>query len=203
MPTLPNKPTFTRTLPPEGTHVARVIGFVYMGTITEDGKFGVTTNQKVRLTWELPDELHVFKEGEGAKPLVHSEEYNLVMGTTAKPSKIRPIIEGILGTSLSDEEAYKFDAESLVNMPCLISLKKAKSQKGADYMKLASTSKLMKGQTCKEAFNELRVFNYAEKYDEKYLESLPSFIKDKMKSSDEYKALHGITDEEVTDDLPF
>lgn len=201
MPTIPNKKNFIRTFPNEGTHIARVVGFIYMGTIEDEYMGEKKINQKIRLTWELPDELHVFKEGEDAKPLVHSEEYNLSMGNK---SKLRPIVEGIIGTTLTDEEAYSFDVEKLINLPCLVSLKKMKTKKGVDYMKLAGTSKLMKGQVVKEAFNAPTILNYSDHWDEEKFNKLPEFIKEKMKSSDEYKTMKGIISDEVVDDLlPF
>lgn len=201
MPTTPNKPEIKRTLPKSGTHIARVIGFIYMGTITEDYMGEPKTNQKIRLTWELPEELHAFKQGEDAKPLVHSEEYNLTMG---KKSKLRPIVEGIIGTSLTDEEAYRFDAEKLLNYACLVSLK---PNKKGTYMQVASTSPLMKGQVCKAPFNPIRKLTY-EEWNQEMFDALPQFIKDKMQTSKEYKILKGLVDEENgvskgDNDIPF
>ena len=152
MPTIAKVQNTPRTLPPEGTHIARVIGLINIGTIKEEYMGELKEQQKIRLTFELPEELHVFKEGDDAKPLVQSQEYTLSMG---KKSNLRPIVEGILGTSLTDEEAFSFDVEKLLDMPCLISIKRDVSKKGAEYAKIASVSKLMKGQVCKSAFNPI------------------------------------------------
>lgn len=203
MPTIPNRSQTTRVLPEAGSHIARVIEFIYMGTIEDEYLGEKKKSQKIRLKWELPESLHVFKEGDDAKPLVHSQEFTLSMG---KKSNLRPIVEGIVGTSLDDEEAYGFDVEKLLNLPCLISIKRNKTQKGVEYAKIASTAPLMKGQVCKDAFNPLRVLNYAEKWDEAFFQSLPIFIRERMQSSEEYKALKGLTDEvkEVdADEIPF
>lgn len=201
MPTTPNKVAVNRILPEVGTHIARVIGFIYIGTI-EDEYLGVKKKlQKIRLTFELPEELHVWKEGEAPKPIVLSQEYTLSMGTK---SNLRPIIEGIIGRPLKEEEEYSFDAESLVNMPCLVSVKRGFTKKGSEFANVASTSPLMKGQVCKDAFNPLRVLNYAEKWDETYFNTLPSFIKDKMVTSDEYKKLKGVESDIINvSDIPF
>jgi hypothetical protein len=189
MPTLTQKPTITRTLPKTGTHIARVIGLIYMGTITETYEGQEQTNQKIRLTWELPEELHSFKEGEDAKPLVHSEEYNLVMG---KKSKLRPVIEGIIGVPLMDEEAYSFDVETLLDKPCLLSLK---PNKKGTYMQVASVIPLMKGQVCKAAYNPIKKLTY-EAWNQEMFDVLPQFIKDKMITSKEYRVLKGLVDED-------
>lgn len=192
-----------RVLVPVGTHIARLIGLIHIGTVIENfpGK-PPQAMQKIRFTFEFPEEIHVFKEGEDAKPLVHSQEYTLSMG---KKSNLRPIVEGIIGTSLLDEEAYGFNMESLLNEACLVSIKHGKTAKGTDYAKIAGTSPLMKGQTCKMPFNELKVLTY-EKWDEKYFETLPTFIKEKMQSSLEYKQMKGIlpeTTEVDPNEIPF
>lgn len=189
----------TQILVPEGTHVARVIGLIHIGTI-EDTYMGEAKKfNKIRLTWELPDELHKFKEGEDAKPIVHSQEYTLSMG---KKSNLKPIVEGITG-ALSEEEAYNFNFESLVGSPCLISIKHSKTQKGTIFAKIASTSKLMKGQVCKEAYNQpYKILTY-DKWDEALFNSQPEFIKEKIVRSDEYKKMKGIVDKVDPDEIPF
>jgi hypothetical protein len=183
-----------RVLVPVGTHISRLIGIIQIGKVTENipGKAPMEI-QKIRLTFEFPDELHSFKEGEDTKPLIHSQEFTLSMHAK---SKLRPIVEGIIGTSLTDEEAYGFNIESLLNKTCLVSIKHGKTAKGSDYAKIATTSPLMKGQVAKQAFNELKVLTY-ENFDEKYFETLPSFIREKMKGSEEYKKIKGISGDDI------
>lgn len=193
------KSNLNKVLVSEGTHIARIVSLIHMGT-AEDSYMGEKKMfNKIRLTWEFPDELHSFKEGEDAKPLVHSQEYTLSMG---KKSNLRPIVEGMIGTSLSDEEAYSFNFESLVGIAGLVSIKHGETKTGAKYAKVASTSKLMKGQTAKEAFNEYKILTF-EKWNEEHFISLPDFIKDKIRKSDEYKKMKGIATEDKVDDLPF
>lgn len=199
MPTIAKTQSTPRTLPQEGTQIARVIGLINIGTIKEEYMGEMKEVQKIRLTFELPEDTHIFKEGEDAKPLVQSQEYTLSMG---KKSNLRPIVEGILGTSLTDEEAYNFDVEKLLNMPCLVSIKKGKTKKGVDYTKISSTSKLMKGQTCKEAYNPITKLTYDE-WNQELFDKLPQFIREKIESSVEYKNMKGITDDVKPDDIPF
>ena len=201
MPILATKPNIQRTLVPKGTNIARVIGVIYMGTIQGEYMGSPLVQQKIRLTWEFPEELHVFKDGDEAKPLVHSEEYTLSMN---KKSKLRPIIEGIIGVTLTDEEAWAFDVASIINSPCLVSIShKVGAKSGLSFAKVSSTSMLMKGQTCKESYNPKRVFDYAGNWDEEYFNKLPNFIKEKMMTSAEYKAKKGIKEEINPDEIPF
>lgn len=186
----PSKP---RTLPPEGTHVARVIGIIYLGTIK--GSFG--DNYKVRITWELPTETHVFKEGEEAKPFVVSKEMTLSMHSK---SVLRPIVEGVLGVALKDEEAYAFDVDEILGKECLINIINEDKESGK-YTEVKTTSKLLKGVTCPPAVNETKILSY-DKWDEDYFKTLPNFIKDKMSKTPEYRKMKG---EDVVDEseIPF
>lgn len=182
------KPSINRILVPKGTHVARCIGLIHIGTIDEMYQGVSKKLEKINLTFELPEELHSFKEGEGKKPLVISQEYTLSMG---KKSNLRPIVEGIIGTTLSDEEAYGFNHEELVGMPCLLSVKHKMSAKGTVYSLISGTAALMRGQTCKPAFNEYSILTY-EKWNQAKFDSLPQFIKEKMEKSDEYMKMKGV-----------
>lgn len=197
--TAPRPSNKDKVLIPEGTHPARVIGFIHVGTANDTYMGEVKKFNKIRLTFEFPEEVHVFKEGEEAKPLVHSQEFTFSMG---KKSNLRPIVEGIIGTTLDDEEAYNFNFASLLGIPCLVSIKHGKTQKGAVYAKIGGTSKLMKGQIVKEAKNPITILTY-QKWDEKLFQSLPQFLKDKITATDEYKAMKGIVDVDNTDELAF
>lgn len=189
-----------RTLVPAGTHIARVVGLIHIGTVKENYLGEEKLQSKIRLTFEFPEETHVFREGEDAKPLVQSQEYTLSMG---KKSNLRPIVEGIIGVSLTDEEAKSFNFEILLGMACLVSIKHATTAKGVEYAKISSTSKLMKGQAAKEAYNALQILTY-EKWDEVVFNSLPIFIKEKMATSLEYIAMKATPSAEITDKkIPF
>lgn len=183
----------------EGTHIARCVSLIHVGTIPGEYMGEAKLFNKIRLTFEFPDELHTFKEGEDAKPIVLSQEYTLSM---APKSKLLPLVEGMIGTSLPEEEAYNFDHETLVGMECLVSIKHKTSKKGTVYPIIASTSRLMKGQTCKEAYNPYKILTY-EKWDEAYFQSLPDFIKAAMMTSAEYKKLKGIENGVNFDEVPF
>lgn len=196
------QPTYTRKLPPAGTHMARLIGLISIGTVKSSFEGKEKEGYKIRLTWELPNETTVFKEGEQEKPFVVSKELGFSMH---KKSSLRPIVEGMIGTALSDEEAYAFDMDDLIGMPCILSIVIDESDKGK-YVAIKSASSLMKGTTCPDQINKTQVLSF-EKWDEKYFETLPSFIKDKIMSSKEYKVMKGIKVEESTevdeDEIPF
>jgi hypothetical protein len=184
-----------RVLPPEGQHIARVYSIVYLGTIK--GQFGDTF--KMRISWELPTELHSFKEGEPQKPFVISKETSLSMG---KKSNLLPIVEGIIGTHLDETEAYNFDFDELVGMTCQIHI--VYEEKGdATYANVKSVSPLLKGVVCPPAFNKPVLLSY-EKWNQETFESLPEFLRKKIIETPEYKKLKGEKTEEIDpNDIPF
>jgi hypothetical protein len=111
----------------------------------------------------------------------------------------------MIGTSLTDEEAYEFDIDKLLGMACILSIIIDESERGK-YVAIKSASPLMKGTVCPAQITKTQVLSF-EKWDEKYFESLPSFIKDKIMTSREYKLMKGIKVEEATtvdeDEIPF
>lgn len=194
-------PKVKRTLAPEGTHIARCIRLIHIGTVPSEYMGQAIEQNKIELMFELVDELHVFKEGEDAKPFVVSREFTLSMG---EKSNLRKFVEGVTGKSIGDEESSTFDVESLVNKSCLVTIKYKTSKTGNQRAEISSASPLMKGQVCKDPYNEPKMLTYAS-WDEGYFESLPDYIKEKIASSVEYRAMKNPEGEKVIsiDETPF
>jgi len=198
-----------RELIPADTYVARCYSMVHIGT-NEEVILGETKRMnKVRLTWELPNEKREFDGVE--KPLVISKEYTLSMH---EKSNLRKDLENWRGKGFSEDEAKAFDITKLLGVPCMLSVVHAVSKSGDKYNKIGSISKLMKGMECPEQFNQSFEFNYTDNFSDEAVDKFPDFIKDKIKSSDEYRELKaGVTDNEPdesqpdnepeSDDLPF
>lgn len=179
-----------RIIAPEGTLKARCISLIQIGTIPVEWAGETKWMEKIRLTFELPEELHKFKNKEGVeeeKPLVISQEYTLSMG---EKSNLRPVVEGIIGTSLHQEEADSFDVETIIGMPCLLNIKHKKSAKGSTFPIIETATPLMKKMTVPDAINPLKVLTY-DKWDQKEFDKLPSFIQDRMKTSKQYEEKFG------------
>jgi hypothetical protein len=193
MPTKATAPTKTFTLTPAGTHVARVFKFMNLGTRYQEykGEMKDYPDTLINISFELPNELNTFtvKNEDGTeekveKPFAISREFTLSMGPK---SNLRPIVEGIIGTPLTDEEAYAFDLESLVGMTCLVTIAHKKSKDGdRTFANLVSTAPLMKGMVAPEAFNKPVIQNVNDMTVEE-IEALPEWLANKMKVSDEYK----------------
>lgn len=182
-----------RILPPAGTHIARVIELIYEGTQKVEWKGETKEMAKVRIKWELPLKKAVFKEGDPEKPFVVSAEFTHSMGSK---SNLRPIVEGILGVSLKDEEANAFDLDEILDHACLLSISHKEGERGK-FTIVNTTAPMMEGMDAPKAFNPVRVLSF-DKWNEDLFESLPDFIKDKIKASPEYKKMKGL----VTTDKP-
>lgn len=164
---------------PEGSHVARIYQIVHLGHI--EGYEGKIEN-KVRITFELPNELREFKEGEGEKPMSISKDYTL---NTHEKANLRKLINAV--KTLTDEEVRSFNVEDLMGQALLITIIHQKKKSGdGSYAKVESEAPLVKGMEVPEAINEEFIFNYTDKFDESVVENFPDFIKEKIKSSIEY-----------------
>lgn len=196
----------TYELVPAGSHVARCIQILEIGTLTETIMGEVKTLHKVRITWELPLETKVFDPTKGEQPFIVSKEYTLSMH---EKSRLRKDLTSWRGKSFSDQEASGFDITALLGVPCLLNVIHQTSKNGGVYANVAGISPLPKGTTCPDQVNPTFVLSY-DKFDFKKFDGLPQWLKDKMTSTPEFQRVSNPrTEQEVAktlpkeDDLPF
>jgi len=192
-----------------GNYPARCYQMIQIGTITEVINGEVKQLNKVRIGWELPTELKVFKEENGEQPLVISEEYTLSMH---EKSSLRKMLASWRGKDFSEEEAKSFDITKLLGKECMINIIHKPSKKDASrvYEKIGSVSGIPKGMYVPAQINPTKVLSY-DNFDYALYESLPDFVKDKIKGSLEFAAMQQPnavamqhkTDLPDADDLPF
>lgn len=192
---------------PAGTYPARCYSMVHIGTIKESYMGQDKIMNKVRLSWELPTELKVFKEDEGEKPMVISKDYTLSMFEKAN---LRKDLESWRGKGFTEEEAESFDITNLLGIECQISIIHKTNKSNKTYAIISAISTLVKGTECPPQVNPNFEFNYDEPFNQEGFDSLPDWIKNKMRESEEYKAVFQPHNNEVKedesmpeDDLPF
>jgi hypothetical protein len=166
---------------PKGNHVARLYQIIHIGTVPTTWQGETRMSNKVRLTFELCNEQKVFKEGDDPKPYSISREFTFSMG---KKAALRAFIEGFGGTALHDDEAYSFDIEKLLGEACLLNVVHAERE-GVTYANIAGASPLPKGLEAPPLFNEAKLIDVNSASFEE-IEALPEFLRDKIKSSEEY-----------------
>ena len=180
----PRPETKVRELVEEGNHVATLYRIIYIGTVEGEYKGEPNSSYKVDLTWELNNEMKVWKEGEVAKPIVLSKSYTLSM---APKSNLLPIVEGIVG-GLSQEEADYFDLDDLLGKVCLLNVIHGVSEKTGKKYENVSTSKIMKGIPAPSPFNKQAILSYQD-WNEEMFKALPQWMREKMETTPEYKKM--------------
>ncbi len=193
-----------------GTYVARCYEMIHLGSAIENIKGKEKMINKVRITWELPTELKEFREGDGEKPFVVSQDYTL---STNEKSNLRKMIEGWRGKEFTDEEAASFDITKLLGLPCMINVIHRTAASKKVYANVASVSRLPKKMECPPQVNPTFELNFDDHWDEKAFAKLPDFITDRIKRSEEYRSMvhpeggasssEVLDDDEILDDLPF
>lgn len=197
-----------RELIPAGTHLARCYQMIEIGTVKENimGQDKILT--KVRVGWELPEERRVFSADKGEQPFVISKEYTLSMNEKAN---LRKDLESWRGKGFTEKDAEGFDITKLLGVPCMLNIIHREAKNGNTYDNIAGIMPVPKSMKCPDQENKTFVLSY-DKFDYGAFDSLPDFIKDKMKTSLEFAALQQPSHRDFTDpvsitepldDLPF
>ena len=193
-----------------GTYVARCYSMVHLGTIKESYMGEEKYVNKVRLTFELPTEMKVFKEENGEQPQVISKEFTLSLGDK---SNLRAFLNSWRGKALTEDECKSFDIAVLAGKACTLSIiHKTSKVSGNTYAEIASIGGVMKGMQVPDLINPEMVFSVTN-FDQVAFDSFPDFIKEKIESSNEYQQIlksgpsNSSPDPEVQiveeDDLPW
>ncbi len=197
-----------RELIPAGNYIARCYQMIEIGTVKETilGKEKILP--KVRIGWELPTELKVFKEENGEQPLVISKEFTLSM---ADKANLRIALKSWRGKDFTEEEAKSFDITKLMGVPCMLNIIHKPSKDGTrHYEEISGITPMPKGVNCPEQINNTFILSYDD-FDINKFNTLPDFIRNKMQTSMEFtniqnpnhKEIHHSSIDEIYDDLPF
>jgi hypothetical protein len=198
-----------RQLIESGNYIARCYQMIHIGTVSEVILGQQKILNKVRIGWELPTELKVFKEENGEQPCVISKEFTLSMNEKAT---LRKTLASWRGKDFSEDEAKCFDVTKLLGKPCMLNIIQKPSKDGTKlYNEIAGVTPLPKGFECPPQINENLLWDY-DTANMNVFEKLPDFLKDKIKESLEWQALqqpnathidspHSLS--EPVDDLPF
>lgn len=176
-----------------GSYPARIYKLIQLGTIP--GYQGQLQN-KVQIGFELPTEMHVFDKEKGEQPRVISKDYTLAFSEKANLRKLITACDPkALGT---DEDGFveEFDVETLVGKDLLITINQKPRKDGSgNYAFIESETRLPKGMTCPKAINPVQILSF-DTWNQEMFDKLPDFLKEKIKSSHEYKVMTG----EITED---
>ena len=170
-----------REIVPSGTHIAICYSMIHIGNIEWEYQGEKKVSNKVRMSFELSNELRDF--GDDKRPLVISKEYTL---TLHEKSNLRKDLESWRGASFNSDDLKNFDLTNLLGLPCMLSIIHKTSNSGSEYANIGHVSSLTKGIEKPTQHNKNFIFNYGDNFDEVWLEDQPDFLQEQIKSSKEY-----------------
>lgn len=168
-----------------GNYVARCYSMVHIGTIPEEYKGEKKEANKVRLTFELPTETKVFKEENGEQPFIISKEFTLSLH---EKSSLRKFLESWRGKGFTENEARYFDVAKLLGKPCMLNIIHKTKLDGNIRADISSVSPIPKGLSCPNQVLPSVIFS-VNHFSQEVFDTLPEFLREKIKSSREYKQL--------------
>lgn len=185
---------------PAGTHVARCVRLVDIGTHHGSYQGEPTVRNQVIVMWELPNELI---EVDGvSKPIIVSRFYT---NSLSEKANLRKDLESWRTRPFTTEELLKFDLENVLGKPCMISVMH-EEKNGKTKAKVTSVAALPKGTTCPPAANDCNAF-WLDEFDQSKFEAFSDGIKKLIMESDEWKGRTGTAEtakpDDFNDDVPF
>ncbi len=198
-------------LAPAGQHTAVCYGVYDLGH-QQKKKYGTDEFEPkriIRFVWELVGEEGKMADG---KPFVVSREYN---ATYHPKGMLRKHIEAWRGKRFESEaELRNFSAEKVIGKPCLLTVVHSSGERVyANVENITQLPKAMLQSIPKKIHNEFVEFSF-EPFNQSVFDSLPDFLKEKIKKSPEYqqemvragnghpvKTSEGV--ETIDDEIPF
>ncbi len=182
--------------PPVGSHVARCVQVIDLGTQAKEYKGEIKHERQVRIAYEL---LGTKMEGL-FKPEVKGKPF--MVGITKKQSLhqasgLRSWLQSWRGKKFTDEEVENYDPRKLVGAACRITL--IETDSGGVYPD--SICRLSPGEEAPKAVNPLIYFSLErDEFNMEVLKGLPEKMRDKITGSPEYAKLMAPEQEMPTDD---
>lgn len=189
MPVATDKGGGSFQLPPAGTHAARCVWIIDLGT--HHDVFGPTNKKKlvrkVRIGWELPNEKAIFDEERGEESFVCGQDYTLSLGDRAN---LRHMLESWRGRDFTEQELKGFDLKILLRKACLVNIIHKKSAQKRDYHQVASVTPLPKGMGCPKPTLDILLYD-VEDGESDVFAKLPEWIQDRIRESEEWNGSPG------------
>jgi len=168
---------------PEGTHPARCISVISLGTQPSNNP-AYRPSFKVVLGFEFPNET-IEVNGE-KNPMTTSQFVNAYLGSPSKPSKTHLFLKSWRGKPFTEKELAGFDLAKVCGAPCLINIVHEKKE-NKTYCNIASISPLMKGMTIAPQVHKSVVYEITQGRDAAF-QSLPEWTQKMIANCEEWNA---------------
>lgn len=191
---------------PAGTHIARCVRLIDLGTQYGDYQGKPTAARKIVVTWELPNAL--MTEGEFAgKPFLVGKWYTASIGEKAN---LRKDLVNWRGREFTEEELKGFEVKKLLGVSCMLSL--TPNEKGK--VRVTGVMKPPAGTTCPPQINANTYFSLErDEFSQAVFDGLSEYWQTEIKKSPEWADLQGKPGPvkqtaaksfaEMEDDIPF
>jgi hypothetical protein len=181
--------------PPVGTHVARCVKVIDIGTQKGEYQGKATFKRQVIVGWELGELM------ESGAPFVVSKFYT---ASLSEKANLRADLKNWRGRDFTDEELSGFDAKNILGKPCMLSL--TTNDKGK--VRVTGVMALPKGTPVAEQKNESVYLSLEPgEFDGETFEALSDGYRKMISVSPEYQALTATpkrgTIDDIDDDIPF
>jgi hypothetical protein len=161
---------------PAGSFAARCYQIIDLGHQTIEWQGTAKVVPKVRITWELAEQMS------DGRPFSISKEYTASIGEKAN---LRKDLEAWRGRAFTAEELRNFSLENVLGAQCLLGVVHKPSKDGAKtYANVGSIMALPKGMACPELVNPAVKFDIGN-FDQKVFESLSNYVQKKILMSKE------------------
>ncbi len=176
---------------------------------TQYSEYYGTSSAKVLIGWELPNELQPPTSDRAEQPHLVWKRFTCSLH---KKAALRSVLESWRGKPFTREELQGFDLKNLLDVPCMLNVVHQESGENT-YANVAAVMAMPKGNTVPDRVSDLVYFNITE-WNEKVFETFSDNLKETIRKSSEYKAVHNVQDDEpprdqhehedeVDDDIPF
>ena len=188
-------------LAPIGNHIARCYQIIDLGT-QDSVKYG-NSSHKLRLSWELCEELNDFGKGK-KEPYSVSMTVNFFFGRNSNFTKL---LEGWKGGIFTDAELDTFELKRLVGKACMVNVVHSSSGDN-DYANVASVSPIPgKWKDRVPALYNKPVYFETEMGPGKEFQALPDFLQKMIEKCHEWREAGPMgtstKDKDADDDDPF
>ena len=174
------KEQFKREVLPAGTYLGTLYSIVDLWTQAWEYMGESTLQRKIRLSWELPQEMRVFSEEKWPQPMALHWELTLSFWEKAHLNKL---ISSWRGKAVEKDESI--DLASFIGKNCILTTAIKTSKKWADYNIITGVWPLMKGMEEKAQINEELLYTINMGMNDVFV-WLPQFLKDKIQLSKEW-----------------
>jgi hypothetical protein len=160
---------------PTGTHLARCIRLIDLGTQHGEYQGQPNVRNQVLISWELPNELM-----DDGKPFTISHFYTNSLNEKAT---MRAHLESWRGRQFTEAECKGFDLNNVLGKPCMVTV--IANDKGKS--KVSAVAAMPKGMQTPAQVNPSSAF-WIEEWDQAAFDAIPKGIREIIEKSEEFKA---------------